>query len=273
MVGAQCASQKTAVWLMGWSSNEIDYDWVSVMNFEASGLDYRTLFEALSPVPYMRGQKSILFVLFIGCSEKSITEPSHRARRPQEDTMVEPEEEEPSLSSNERGEAELYPEEDDTYRNKKRMRIEHIKDSMILVSGGVDWIVDNTDMWENYSATLGVPDFQSRVLEDRSVSVMFQKFLEDAATHTCEQWIAQEVSGTERLFFSEIEPGELDANKSVSIWSRYVAKYTAEAPANDPMIDALIDLHFTVVQRTNSVERAWNTVCVGLFTHPDFYMY
>ena len=219
-----------------------------------------------------------LFVLLIGCSDKeNITEPATiEPTESQEDTAVmEPADEEPPvLENNELGEAELYPEEEASYRNKKRMRIEHIKDSMVLVSGGVDWVVGNTDMWENYSATLGVPDFQSRVLEDRSVSVMFQKFLEDAATHTCEEWIAQEGSGTERLFFSQIEPGELDANNirlnMVALRRQIHGRSTSP---NDPMIDALIDLHFTVVQRTESVERAWNTVCVGLFTHPDFYMY
>ena len=219
-----------------------------------------------------------LFVFFMGCSDKeSITEPATiEPTEPQEDTaVVEPAEEEPpSLSSNELGETELYPEEEDTYRNKKRMRIEHIKDSMILVSGGIEWHVGNTDMWENYSATLGVPDFQSRVIEDRSVSVMFQKFLEDAAAHTCEEWIEQEVSGTERLFFSEIEPGELDANKiRLNMVALRRQIHGRSSLPNAPMIDALIDLHFTVVQRTESVERAWNTVCVGLFTHPDFYMY
>ena len=216
----------------------------------------------------------LLFGLFMGCSDKeSVTEPS--AIEPPDTAVSEPAEEEPpSLSNNELGEAELYPEEEDTYRNKKRMRIEHIKDSMVLVSGGVDWVVGNTDMWETYSSTLGVPDFQSRVLEDSSVSVMFQKFLEDAATHTCEEWIEQELSGTERLFFSQIEPGELDANKirlnMVALRRRIHGRNSLP---NAPMIDALIDLHFTVVQRTESVERAWKTVCVGLFTHPEFYMY
>ena len=219
-----------------------------------------------------------LFVLLIGCSDKeNITEPATiEPTEPQEDTAVmEPADEEPPvLENNELGEAELYPEEEASYRNKKRMRIEHIKDSMVLVSGGVDWVVGNTDMWENYSATLGVPDFQSRVLEDRSVSVMFQKFLEDAATHTCEEWIAQEVSGTERLFFSQIEPGELDANKiRLTMVALRRQIHGRSCLPNAPMIDALIDLHFTVFQRTESVERAWNTVCVGLFTHPDFYMY
>ena len=219
----------------------------------------------------------LFFGLFIGCSDKeSHTEPEvlEPSTPIQVDTALEPTDEPPSLESNTIGEGELYPEKEESYRNKKRMRIEHIKDSMVLVSGGIEWSINNKDMWENYSATLGVPDFQSRVLEDRTVSVMFQKFLEDAASYTCEEWISQETSGTDRLFFSEIEPGELDAAKiRLNMVALRRQIHGRSSLPDDPIIDALIDLHFTVVQRTGSVERAWITVCVGLFTHPDFYMY
>ena len=144
---------------------------------------------------------------------------------------------------------------------------------MQLVSG-IEWYVGNKDMWEEYSATLGVPDFQSRVREDKSISVMFQKFLEDAASHTCTEWIALESSGTQRLFFSEIEPEELDAsNIRLNMVALRRQIHGRNTQANDPIIDSLIDLHYTVTQRTESVNQAWVTVCVGLFTHPDFYMY
>ena len=50
---AQCASQKAAIWLMGWSSDEIDYDWVQQWSadFEASGLDYRALIRSIITSP------------------------------------------------------------------------------------------------------------------------------------------------------------------------------------------------------------------------------
>ena len=50
---AQCASQKAAIWLMGWSSDEIDYDWIQQWSadFEASGLDYRTLIRSIVTSP------------------------------------------------------------------------------------------------------------------------------------------------------------------------------------------------------------------------------
>ena len=180
----------------------------------------------------------------------------------------------PALQNNDLGETDLFPEQEEPYRNKKRMRIEHVKDSMTLVSGGIEWVVNNEDKWAYYSATLGVPDFRERIREDRTVSVMFQKFLDDAASHTCEAWMTTEATSTQRLFFAEIEPNEMDLSKIrlnlVALRRRIHNKNTA---IDEPIIDSLIDLHHVVVQRTNDPLKAWQTVCIAMFTHPDFYMY
>ena len=80
------------------------------------------------------------------------------------------------------------------------MRIEHIKDSMILVSGGIEWHVENKDMWDNIQCNARRSDFQSRVLEDRSVSVMFQKFWK-MLRHIHVRNGSNKKGGTERLFF------------------------------------------------------------------------
>ena len=50
---AQCASQNAAMWLMGWSTTEVDPEWVSVWadDFEASGLDYRALIRSIVTSP------------------------------------------------------------------------------------------------------------------------------------------------------------------------------------------------------------------------------
>ena len=99
--------------------------------------------------------------MWMGCTEKA--NPNDDSVEPviQDTSISEPDvEEAPVLNGSSLGESELYPAEEELYRNKKRMRIEHVQDSMVLVSGGVEWRVSNEDKWEQYSATLGVPDFQ-----------------------------------------------------------------------------------------------------------------
>ena len=41
----------------------------------------------------------------------------------------------------------------------------------------------------------------------------------------------------------------------------------------DPIIDDYETLFVKVHQRTDSTDTAWTTVCVAMFTHPDFFMY
>ena len=50
---AQCASQNAAMWLMGWSTDEVNSEWVSAWadDFEASGLDYRALIRSIVTSP------------------------------------------------------------------------------------------------------------------------------------------------------------------------------------------------------------------------------
>lgn len=218
-----------------------------------------------------------IFSLVFACGEKTPeeTEPEVTAE-PSYDSAVETPEDEapPEVTESVVGEGHLYPEPEASYRHKKRMKIAHVKASMERVSGGILWEVNGIDKWSDYYDTLGVPDYEFTVQEDRTVSVMFQKFLDDAAAHTCTEWIQQESNGANGSFFSEIEPDELDLEKirlnMVALRRLFHGQIT---PADAPIVDSLVDLHYTVVQRTNSLEQAWTSVCIGLFTHPDFFMY
>ena len=214
------------------------------------------------------------FLLACGDNTEKQTEPDI-VLEPSQDSAVEvPEEAVPEIGESVVGEGGLYPDAEAVYRNKKRMKIAHVKTSMERVSGGISWEINGRDKWDDYSDTLGVPDYQFTVREDRTISVMFQKFLDDAAAHTCTEWVQQEISGTERAFFSEIEPDELDLEKirlnMVSLRRRFHGQIT---PVDASIVDSLVDLHYTVVQRSDSLEQAWTSVCIALFTHPDFFMY
>ena len=216
-----------------------------------------------------------LLSLLVSCSDEKESTPEIIVE-PSTDSAVEVPEEgvSPEITDSDVGEGSLYPDEEHTYRNKKRMSIDHVKASMERVSGGIVWEINGSDKWSDYSDTLGVPDFLYSVREDRTVSVMFHKFLDDAAVYTCGEWIQQEWTATDRTFFTEIDPEELDLEKlRLNMVSLRRQVHGAITPIDDPIIDSLGDLHFTVVQRTDSLEQAWTSVCVGLFTHPDFFMY
>ena len=155
-------------------------------------------------------------------------------------------------------------------RQLKRMTVAQVRDSMLRISGGVPWgDVDDSD-WDTYSDTLGVADFQLRVEHDRSPSVMFQKFLDDAASATCSGWLDAAAS-----HFHTIEDPESTAREDVRtniLGLRWKIQGKSKA-TEDVVVDDYEQLFFTVHMRTGSTESAWQTVCVAMFTHPDFFMY
>ncbi|MEC7987802.1 MAG: hypothetical protein VX278_21720 [Myxococcota bacterium] len=221
---------------------------------------------------------TILLGALIACSadknieteQEVLVEPSDS---PEETAELESDPDPPEINSEGVGEGGIFTEEEEAYRNKKRMGVAQVKASMERISG-IEWKVANTDMWDKYGSTLGVPDYQQVVTEDLSPSIMFQKFLDDAAIHTCKNWIENEYSGEQRLFFSEIEPGELDAVKTRSnIAALRQQIHGVAIDENEEIVNSLVDLHALVIQRTSDPKSAWKTVCVGLFTHPEFFIY
>ena len=42
---------------------------------------------------------------------------------------------------------------------------------------------------------------------------------------------------------------------------------------NPPIMNDYLALYQSVYSRTGDAMDAWNTICVGMFTHPDFWMY
>ena len=148
----------------------------------------------------MRGQADNTIGLLWDVVTREVTEPSViEPTEPQKTAVMEPAEEEPpSVDSN--GLGDLNSIEEETYRNKNGCN-QHIKDSMILVSGGIEWHIEN-----NYVGYIQCNARRSRF--SVSCSRRQKRFsnvpsTEDAAAHTCEEWIEQEWR-YER--FSEIEP-------------------------------------------------------------------
>lgn len=155
-------------------------------------------------------------------------------------------------------------------RQKRRMTITQVRDSMTRISGGVAWGDGRTSDWDTYAATLGVADYQTRTSSDRTPSVLFQKFLDDAASQTCAGWIAD----PETTFFEIPDPtstarDDVETNVLGLRWQIQGRPRTEDLAVTDDYVD----LFATVYRRTDDTTEAWHTVCVAMFTHPAFFMY
>ena len=183
----------------------------------------------------------------------------------------------PDVSSSPVEEADLRPEAEQAHRARKRMTIDQARAVMEQVSGGVAWTDDDDDnLWEAYGDTLGVPDYQTRLRDNLDPSIMFQKFLDDAAVQTCDGWVVAEATGAraDRSFFIASEPDETTpaavADNVVAL--RRTLHGQVNAP-DDPVVDSYGLLFEAALRRSGDPVSAWTTVCVGLFTHPDFFLY
>jgi hypothetical protein len=155
-------------------------------------------------------------------------------------------------------------------RQLKRMTVAQVRDSMELITGGISWIDDRDSNWDVYAETLGVADYQLRVESDLSPSVMFQKFLDDAAGATCAGWLEMEDSPFHSIEdTSSTEQADV-RNNIIGLRWKIQGKSRDSA---DPVIGDYETLFVKVHQRTDSTDTAWATVCVAMFTHPDFFMY
>ncbi|MAA79595.1 MAG: hypothetical protein CL916_10080 [Deltaproteobacteria bacterium] len=194
---------------------------------------------------------------FIACgTEKEI---SSIDVLPQEETPIE-------VIDEEVGQSDLEDSTDVSGRFMKRMTVAQVRDSMEQITG-TRW-GGNTSKWNTYSDSLGVPDFQQRMEHDLSPSVIFQKFLNDAAAESCMEWM----QGSSSMFSVDPQSQDLGDIRSNIDFLRWQIQGHPRGE-NPPIMNDYLALYQSVYSRTGDAMEGWNTICIGIFTHPDFWMY
>lgn len=182
----------------------------------------------------------------------------------------------------------------DPWRARRRMDIDQLDASIRRVTGGIGWESwrRSGDTWEvgtryfdQYADTLGVPDYINGTSEDRSVSLLFQKFLDDAARNVCrrladrEGGSGQPYDGEPAGVFAPVDvnaadtpPADADAALSSLLLRFHGRRVEVGSDELRPWHDLYLRLAATEAA-TETPRRAWEGVCVALITHPDFYTY
>ena len=106
--------------------------------------------------------------------------------------------------------------------------------------------------------------------EEPGSSKKLKKFLDDAAGATCQAWVAE--GGGSFFALDDPESTEREDIRAQIVNLRWRIQGRDRA-AEAAVVDDYESLFTKVHQRTASTEAAWSTVCVALFTHPDFFMY
>ena len=162
------------------------------------------------------------------------------------------------------------------------MDIDQLRENIAHVSGGIEWTAgpgnSGLDLLNKYSATLGVPDYFQSTREDTDPSLIFQKFLSDAAQSVCTKLIDLESTGTGNgTFLSGVTAGDTWSSNPTAIEANIILQikrfHGKEYAAGDVLLDDWTWLFQTVHSRTGETEKAWRAVCVALVLHPYFYTY
>lgn len=175
-------------------------------------------------------------------------------------------------------------------RLRRRLDLDQLDASIRRVSGGIGWTEmrngQEINLFEDLASTMGKPDFINSTSEDLDPSIIFQKFLGDAARTVCDRVMEREVALApgqgERSLFITISPNEDPrqakdkAEQNIkALMLRFHGRYLGpeDDHAQDPRFKSWSWLLESSLHTGSSPAHAWRAVCVGMMTHPDFYMY
>ena len=173
----------------------------------------------------------------------------------------------------------LLPEVIPPHRDRKRMDIDQLNASILAATGGVGWVVNDREQFDELARTLGKPDYFDLTSEDLEPAALFQKFLDDAARHVCYALVEKELEAApaERVLMVHAGPEDTLAAAPEKIeenLSYLLLRYHGRhVETGGPGMQSFRWLYQSAEHITQDPVLAWRTVCVGLMVHPEFYSY
>lgn len=184
------------------------------------------------------------------------------------------------VAANPVGGSELLP---DGLRGRRRMDIDQLSASIRVVTGGIGWTeqqgATEVDLFEQLSRTLGKPDYLDLTAEDLTPSLLFQKFLDDAARSVCDRLIDRELGSlpADRVLMVHAGPQDRIEDAAAQIEDNLrtlLLRYHSRALfSGSNELSPWMWLFESTQHTSGDPVAAWRAVCVGLMTHPDFYSY
>jgi len=218
----------------------------------------------------MQRRVALLTLLAAGCSSEVAGPPEPPELEAERSAVPVPEAEPvPALP-------EVNP-ETGLMRVRRRMDVDQLDASLRRFSGGIGWMAGNRNRLQELAPTLGRPDYIQIVDEDLTPSAMFQKFLDDAARAVCDELMVVDPQRepAERAFFVEAEPsdGPVSAPAATKANLQHLLLRAHGVEAGEAELAPWLGLMESIQASDAGGVEAWNTVCVGLLIHPDFFTY
>lgn len=158
-------------------------------------------------------------------------------------------------------------------RRVRRMTAAQFHRSLITVTGQ-PW-----PLFDEYAGAMGRADFAEITDEGRELSVTFDKFVHDAALHSCAAAIAADLespgAGTIMRWVAISERDEVKVRRNLDyMMLRFLGQeMRSEDPRTEPWMKLLLASPSAGELDDALMRERWTAVCMGLVTHPDFVTY
>jgi hypothetical protein len=163
------------------------------------------------------------------------------------------------------------------------MDVDQLRVAMTRISSGIEWTegsgANKVNLFEDLAATLGKPDYLLSTQEDLSISPLFLKFLNDAGRFVCDGMVQRELTTVMEspIIFAHVNTTqtlETDPEAVNQNLRSLILRFHGRAmDANAPPMELWRWLFSSSTHLANDPVVGWRTVCVALFTHPDFFSY
>jgi hypothetical protein len=158
-------------------------------------------------------------------------------------------------------------------RDVRRMNIDQIDAAIERVTGRRWTDAAGVPQFQVFAANLGKPDFANSVVEDLNASMLFEKFLGDAARAVC----ADAVFKRDARIFRYARPTDTLATApdrvAANVQYLVLRFHGRDLALGSTELEPWVWLFDTTATRTGDPARGWRTLCAGLITHPDFVAY
>jgi hypothetical protein len=180
----------------------------------------------------------------------------------------------PDVTTESLGHVDLSVEPPATARPVRRMDIDQLDASIERATRRRWRDRSGVAQFPAFADTLGKPNFTSRVDEDLSAGILFEKFLVDAATSTCTSAVTENEPAIFRFVGRDV-PMNGSSRAAIVANVRYlVLRFHARAlEPGDAALENWTWLFESTAFRTGQPALGWRAVCVALITHPDFVAY
>jgi hypothetical protein len=142
----------------------------------------------------------------------------------------------------------------------------------------ITWrLPDTTPGLARYQRTLGEPDYVQTTDLNHEPSLLYAKFMDDAARSVCDQALDADQLRTkkeERVLLRHIEWTDTTSTTAIDANLRYLKlRFHGVRIANAEAVKPLRDLFLAAAKGDKAAREGWRTVCVALVTAPEFHLY